>query len=178
MARKNARVALLCVLCLALGGGVASAQQEDAPESGADTVDVFAEGDEVDLSRIDQILRGEQEVYQGGVFTYDPAGRRDPFRSLLDSVEAENQLSDVPRPPGLPGMLVEEIELQGIISTPDGILAFVRGKDNISYIIRPGTKLYNGEVQEIQAKQVVFRQQVNDPKQAQPYQEVVRELAD
>jgi len=178
MMRQRVRVGILSVLCLTLCAGAAWTQQEDDPENGAETVDVFADEDEVDLSRIDQILRGEQEVYQGGLFTYDPAGRRDPFRSLLDSIEAENQLSDVPRPPGLPGMLVEEIELQGIISTPDGILAFVRGKDNISYIIRPGTKLYNGEVQEIQTKQVVFRQQVNDPKQAQPYQEVVRELAD
>ena len=75
-------------------------------------------------------------------------------------------------------MLVEELRLEGIIETPSGILAFVLGRDNVSYIIRPGTKLYNGEVAEIQPKKVVFRQNVNDPKRLKPYDEVVREITD
>jgi hypothetical protein len=52
------------------------------------------------------------------------------------------------------------------------------GRDNVSYIIRPGTKLYNGEVAEIQPKKVVFRQNVNDPNRLKQYEEVVREIAD
>ena len=73
-------------------------------------------------------------------------------------------------------MLVEEVRVEGIIQTPSGILAFVQGRDNLSYIIRPGTKLYNGDVKEIHPDRVVFRQQAEDPKQIRPYQEVVREL--
>jgi Tfp pilus assembly protein PilP len=176
--RRNSRflcgaVVAVAILALPLVGAA-----QESGESGAEGVDVFSEESKVDLSQIDQILRGEQEVIQGGFFTYDPAGRRDPFRSLRDSVISEDELSDAPRPPGLPGMLIEEIEVQGIIETPDGILAFVRGKDNISYIIRRGTALYNGEVKEILPGRVVFRQQVNDPQQVQPYQDVVREIAD
>jgi len=57
-------------------------------------------------------------------------------------------------------------------------MAFVLGRDNVSYIIRPGTKLYNGEVKEIQQDRVIFRQQVNDPKQTRPYEEVVRVLSE
>jgi Tfp pilus assembly protein PilP len=163
------------VVLVAAGIPLAAGAQETG---GAEEVDVFSEEAQVDLSQIDQILRGEQEVIQGDFFTYDPAGRRDPFRSLLESQAQEDDISDAPRPPGLPGMLIEEIEVQGIIETPDGILAFVRGKDNISYIIRRGTALYNGEVREILPGRVVFRQQVNDPKQVQPYQDVVREIAD
>ena len=59
-----------------------------------------------------------------------------------------------------------------------GILAFVLGRDNVSYIIRPGTKLFDGEVAEIQQKKVVFRRDVNDPDRRKQYEEVVREITD
>ena len=81
------------------------------------------------------------------------------------------------RPPGLPGMLVDELRVEGIVQTPDGILAFAQGRDNLSYIIRPGTKLYDGEVMDILPDRVIFRRQVHDPKQLRPYEEVVKELA-
>jgi len=138
----------------------------------------LAEDEEVDVSRIDEILRGDQQVQQDDFFSYDPAGRRDPFRSLLDGLDAPDEEGVKVRPPGLPGMLIEELRLEGIIETPGGILAFVVGRDNLSYIIRPGTILYNGEVQDILSDRVVFRQQADDPKQMRPYQEVVRVLAD
>jgi Tfp pilus assembly protein PilP len=131
----------------------------------------------VDTSQIDEILRGEQDVMQGDVFNYDPAGRRDPFRSLLAGFE-EDEGDLKARPPGLAGMLIEELTVEGIIQTETGILAFVQGRDKFSYIIRPGTKLFNGEVKEISQNRVVFKQQVNDPKQIKPYEEVVRVIAD
>ena len=181
----RARYTLCGVAALAfiLAVGVVVAQEEAPPaeqtapaaeDEGAGE-DLLG-GDEVDVSRIDQILRGEEEVFQGGVFAYDPAGRRDPFISLLEGKKLVDE--DKPRPPGLPGMLIEELKLEGIIQTSSGILAFVQGRDKISYIIRPGTKLYNGEVVEILPKKVVFKQQVDDPKQLSPYLEVVREIAD
>ena len=111
------------------------------------------------------------------MFTYDPAGRRDPFKSLLEGLGEEDEGPNV-RPPGLPGMLIEELRLEGIIQTKDGILAFVQGRDNLPYIIRKGTQLYNGEVKDIFPKKVVFKQQVNDPKRLKPFEEVVREVVD
>jgi len=138
----------------------------------------LTEDEEVDVSRIDEILRGDQQAQQDDFFSYDPAGRRDPFRSLLDGLDAPDEEGGAVRPPGLPGMLIEELRLEGIIETPGGILAFVLGRDNLSYIIRPGTKLYNGEVNDILSDRVIFRQQADDPKQMRPYEEVVRVLAD
>jgi len=132
--------------------------------------------EEVDVSGIEQILRGDQEALQGEFTSYDPAGRRDPFRSLLIGFEEPEEGTVKARPPGLPGMMVEEVRLEGIIETPGGILAFVLGRDNLSYIIRPGTKMYDGEVQEILPDRVIFKRQVHDPKQLRPYEEVVREL--
>jgi len=178
----NGKLILSCgVIVLLAGLGMSQGQESDPPAeetpSQPSTAGVVVD-EEVDVSGIEQILRGEEEVMEGGIFNYDPAGRRDPFRSLLAGFEEPEEGPEKVRPPGLPGMLVEELKLEGIIETPSGILAFVLGRDNVSYIIRPGTKLYNGEVAEIQPKKVVFRQNVNDPKRLKPYDEVVREITD
>jgi len=177
----NLKLLLSCgVIVLLAGFGMIEAQETDPPaeQPSAEETTTGVIDDEVDVSGIEQILRGEEQVMEGGIFNYDPAGRRDPFRSLLDGFEEPEEGVEKVRPPGLPGMLVEELRLEGIIETPSGILAFVLGRDNVSYIIRPGTKLYNGEVAEIQPKKVVFRQNVNDPKRLKPYDEVVREITD
>ncbi len=147
-----------------------------AAQQGVSPVDLD-DTEEIDVSSIEEILRGDQEAQEGEFFSYDPAGRRDPFRSLLAGFEDVEEGTVTARPPGLPGMLVDELRLEGIIDTPSGILAFVEGRDNLSYIIRPGTKLYDGEVKEIHPKKVIFKRQVNDPKQVRPYEEVVKELA-
>ena len=161
-------ITLLLVSAVCFVGAPALAQEESD--------DVLGLDEEVDVSGIEQILRGDQEVMQGDIFSYDPAGRRDPFRSLLGGLKEDAEGIAKVRPPGLPGMMVEELLVEGIIQTPSGILAFVQGRDSLSYIIRPGTKLYNGEVKEILPDRVIFRQQVDDPKQMRPYEEVVREL--
>lgn len=169
----NRKLLMSCGLILFLMGiGVAGAQEPAAEEPSP-----LIESD-VDVSGIEDILRGEEELMQGGLFNYDPAGRRDPFRSLLEGFEDTEEGPAKARPPGLPGMMVEELRVEGIIEMPSGILAFVLGRDNLSYIIRPGTKLYNGEVSEIHPNKVVFKQFVNDPGRLKPYDEIVRELTD
>ncbi len=161
-------------------GAVEAQDAEPVPdEQPAETSALDLVGDDVDVSGIEQILRGEEEVMEGRIFSYDPAGRRDPFRSLLRGFEENEEEGPAKaRPPGLPGMLVEELKVEGIIETPSGILAFVLGRDNVSYIIRPGTQLFNGEVAEIHQNKVVFRQQVSDPGRIKEYDEIVRELTD
>lgn len=160
---------LLLALALAVTPALAQQEEEENP------LDLGAE--DVDVSGIEEILRGDQAALEGEFFSYDPAGRRDPFRSLLIGFEEEEAGTVKVRPPGLPGMLVDELRIEGIVRTPDGILAFAQGRDNLSYIIRPGTKLYDGEVMDILPDRVIFRRQVHDPKQQRPYEEVVKELA-
>lgn len=174
----NRLVVCVVTVAVAVFGPLPAAAQDTEPATdGSVAADSLGE-EEVDTSAIEQILRGEREMLQGETFSYDPAGRRDPFRSLRQGFERAFDEEAEPRPPGLPGMTVDEIRLEGIIETPNGILAFVQGRDNISYILRPGTKLYDGEVKEIQFDRVVFRKQSNDPKQLKPYEDVVREMTD
>ena len=170
---------VIIVVAVAVAGFVAmpAAAQESEPQAAESVAGDSLGEEEIDTSAIEQILRGEREMLQGENFSYDSAGRRDPFRSLREGFERTYDDESEPRPPGLPGMTVDEIRLQGIIETPNGILAFVQGRDSISYILRPGTRLYDGEVKEIHFDRVVFRKQSNDPKQLKPYEDIVREIA-
>ena len=170
---------VIIVVAVAVAGFVAmpTAAKESEPQAPGSVAGDSLGEEEIDTSAIEQILRGEREMLQGENFSYDSAGRRDPFRSLREGFERTYDDESEPRPPGLPGMTVDEIRLQGIIDTPNGILAFVQGRDNISYILRPGTRLYDGEVKEIHFDRVVFRKQSNDPKQLKPYEDIVREIA-
>ncbi len=127
----------------------------------------------IDTSTVEKILRGEEASDAGIGFTYDPAGRRDPFRSLLAG-PLKDELGE--RPPGLRGMGVEEIRLQGVLKLPEGYVAMVQGTDNLSYMIRAGTVLWDGSVERVEPGRVVFKLQVSDPTSLKPYREVVRSL--
>ncbi len=106
-------------------------------------------------------------------YRYDPQGRRDPFRSLIGP--APPRAGD--KPPGVPGFLIDEIKLQGIFKTRQGLNAMVRGPDNKGYLIRVGDKVLDGEVIRITPTAVVFRQEVNDPTRIERFREVVKDLA-
>lgn len=106
-------------------------------------------------------------------YRYDPQGRRDPFRSLIGptpKVSRENA------PPGPPGFMIDEIDLQGVFQTRAGLVAMIRGPDNNGYSMRVGDKVYDGEVIRITPSSIVFRQEVNDPTRIERYREVVKEL--
>jgi len=106
-------------------------------------------------------------------YQYEVGGRRDPFRSLLVRNASERtQL----RPPGLAGVMVDEIEIQGTIRTKTGWIAMIRSGDNRSYLLRKGQALFDGEVVEIGAAEVLFRQNVNDPTNPKPFREVTKTL--
>ncbi len=116
----------------------------------------------------------ESRTLRRRLYAYEVRGRRDPFRSLL--LRTQND-KDRQRPPGVAGMLVEELELQGTIRTRQGWIAMMRGGDNRSYLLRKGTTVFDGEVPEIGPTEVVFRQNVNDPTSPKPFRDVVKALA-
>ena len=95
-------------------------------------------------------------------YSYDPAGRRDPFVTLL------GRGGDVPvtgaRPQGLAGLLVSEVTLKGVLKTAKGdFAALVQSPDNKTYIAHTGDKVLDGSIKAITAAEVVFTQDVNDP---------------
>ncbi len=114
-----------------------------------------------------------EQDFVPSAYTYEVGGRRDPFRSLLVRNPSDK---DRVRPPGLAGVMVDELELQGTIKIKQGWVAMMRGPDNRSHLIRKGTTLFDGEVVEVSATEVTFRQNVNDPTNPKPFREVVKAL--
>ena len=96
-----------------------------------------------------------------------------PFKSLL--VGTENPTIRGPRPEGIPGLLIDEIDLLGIWRTPRGYVAQVKAS-NKSYLLREGDQLFDGDVVNIHKDEVVFKQQVQDPTALKPFREVVKNL--
>ena len=108
-------------------------------------------------------------------YHYDPQGRRDPFQSLIGPAP---KLAPGQRPAGLPGFLIDEIKLQGIVKTrQQGFVAMVNGPDNKGYLMKVGQKVLDGEVIRMNSGSVVFRQEVNDPTRIERFREVVKDLS-
>ena len=113
------------------------------------------------------------EITEGSGFRYQSRGRRDPFISLALGV---NVLPPDARPPGLQGMLIQEVSLHGIVKTIDGYIAMIQGTDNKSYFARVGERLYDGNIQNIDDVKVVFRQEINDPLRIEKFQQLEKTL--
>ena len=125
---------------------------------------------------VETILRQQEDLLAGRQFSYDPGGRRDPFRSLFEEVAMRKK---GPRPRGVAGMLVSELDLTGIVrDMTGGNIAVVMGTDNKGYFLRVGDEVYDGSVIAVDptAGSVTFRQQVDDPRLIKPYRDVVKRL--
>jgi Tfp pilus assembly protein PilP len=99
----------------------------------------------------------------GPGYSYDPAGRRDPFVSLL------GRGGDLPsttgsRPAGLAGLLVNELSLKGVLKSGKGdFIALLQSPDNHTFVVHPGDKVLDGLVKTITQDAIVFSQDVSDP---------------
>ena len=125
---------------------------------------------------VEEILKQQEQLLSGQRFSYDPAGRRDPFRSLLEEVGLKKK---GPRPKGVAGMMVTELDLVGIVKDSGGAdMAFVIGSDNRGYFLKSGDEVYDGSLMGIDSRQgtATFRQQVDDPRLIKPYRDVVKRL--
>jgi type IV pilus assembly protein PilP len=103
----------------------------------------------------------QQPAAERPAYTYQPEGRRDPFISLL--ARGSDPASAAARPPGVPGLLINEVIVKGIVRDRSGFIAMIQGSDTRTFIVRSGEKLMDGAVKSITADTVVFSQDVNDP---------------
>lgn len=163
-------------LCMA-----GSARSEEAPAEPQPFVGGPADAEGPDSSReagetINRILQDNEAVLAGRGFSYDPAGRRDPFRSLVDPL---NTITKGPRPRGIAGMLISEVDLVGIVQKGREHMAFFNGSDNKGYFLRVGDSVFDGKILKINRSSgmVMFRQDVNDPRSIKPYRDVTKRLA-
>jgi len=61
--------------------------------------------------------------------------------------------------------------------TPAGPAAQVQAaSDQISYLLRPGDQLWDGDVVDVTVGEIVFKQSVDDPTALKPFREVTMRL--
>jgi len=85
--------------------------------------------------------------------TYDPSGRRDPFKNLLSGKEIKGKTA-----PGVtPQVFIDDLRLIGIVKSHQKLTAIVAGPQGFPQFIHVGDKFADGYVLSIKDSQVVFR---------------------
>ena len=92
-------------------------------------------------------------IRKKGAITYDPAGRRDPFRDLL----AGQDVSDSEGEMGIGGMSIDDVVLIGITKVRGKLEAIINGPQGFPHTIRTGDRFADGFVLSIHESKVVFR---------------------
>jgi len=95
-----------------------------------------------------------EEEISGGDFVYKPNGRRDPFWDLLKgkSVKIKREAKE-----GIEGLLIDELELEGILQKKGSYIALFKGPDGRPYDVKVGDSVYDGEIIKIDVNTVVFK---------------------
>ena len=93
-------------------------------------------------------------------FTYDPAGRRDPFVSLLSrGIEP----ADGKKLTGLGGLTTAEIMVRGVLQSRNSYVALISGPDGKTYSAHVNDRLMDGVIRSVTPQGIVIMQEVNDP---------------
>jgi len=171
MKRSNFAYSLLIVIVAVATVFAQTPAPPAGTTSGTTSSDPTTSGTSEVQKTIEEIL---EEPTTTDSYRYDPQGRRDPFRSLIGPAP---KLEGGQRPPGVPGFMIDEIRLQGIFKTRQGLVAMINGPDNKGYLIKVGDKVFDGEVIRVTGTSVVFRQEVNDPTRIERFREVVKDLS-
>jgi hypothetical protein len=95
------------------------------------------------------------------LYSYEPAGRRDPFLSLAGGGTEPREPSS--KPAGTAGMTIAEIAVRGVMQSRGTLVAMISGPDQKTYVVRPGDKLLDGTIKSITPQGMVCIQDVNDP---------------
>jgi len=80
------------------------------------------------------------------------------------------------RPDGIPGLLIDELQLTAIFKTAKGFVAQVKSGTR-SHLLKEGDQLFDGDLVSIGKNEVIFKQIVQKPSAGQkPFREVVLTL--
>jgi hypothetical protein len=171
--KSCAFLSALVVSVLTAGAQEPSPSPAASPAPGSPTPGGSTDPKEV----IEQQFKQEELVLSGkGGYNYDPAGRRDPF---VDPLSAANQQDkEKSRPEGWPGMLIAEVQLQGITIYGGDPIAIFAGTDGVGYFAREGDELWDGKIISIDfdGGKVTLQQKVEDPSSPVRFRNVEKKL--
>ena len=93
-------------------------------------------------------------------YTYDPAGRRDPFVTLLSrGIEPGTGRKLT----GLGGLATNEVMLRGVMQSRNAYVALLSGPDGKTFSARVNDRLVDGVIRSVTPQGIVIMQEVNDP---------------
>jgi len=84
--------------------------------------------------------------------------RRDPFESLI----GRQNKAPANLPPGIRGLQVSTLRLDGIVRAPSGMIAVVSNPQARTYFLHEGDHLYDGSVEKISMDGVSFHEEGKD----------------
>ncbi|MDH5405562.1 MAG: hypothetical protein OEZ30_05840 [Candidatus Aminicenantes bacterium] len=121
---------------------------------------------------VKEMIQKEEDVLAGKPTGYRPKSMRDPFENPFQKRTQQKRLQK----PGIAGMLINEVELVGILKKADEYIAFFNGTDNLGYFLRVNDELEDGRIKEITLETVVFEQRIEDPTAIRKTREVIKRL--
>ena len=93
-------------------------------------------------------------------YTYDPAGRRDPFVSLLSrGIEPASGKKLT----GLASLATAEVMVRGVMQSRNSYVALLSGPDGKTYSAHVNDRLLDGVIRSVTPQGIVIMQEVNDP---------------
>ena len=119
-------------------------------------VPLFLSGQEVPKNQPETGSDDNAEMIsiQPGEFVYNPEGRRDPFWNLLQGKSVKENREAIE---GIAGLMIDELELEGIVFAQGVFKALLKGPDTRPYVVGIGDKVYDGEVVAMDRNSVSFK---------------------
>jgi hypothetical protein len=85
---------------------------------------------------------------------------RDPFEALIRPTDPNAGHMNLP--PGIAGLQVATVRLQGMVKTSDGMVAVVANPQDSVYFLHDGDHIYDGVVEKIGIDGITFKQESKD----------------
>ena len=148
---NTAKIFIVIFMCICLT--FLSAQTTTEDQKARETNEKEIEAAETSIP-VEPVTAESEEDITTGDFIYKPKGRRDPFWNLLQgkSLKVAREQRE-----GIAGMLIEELELEGILFKSGTFIALFKGPDGKPYDVKVGDSVYDGEVIKIDNNSVVFK---------------------
>lgn len=102
-----------------------------------------------------------------------PAHLRDPFAALVRTGDSGGHLN---LPPGIAGLQVATLRLQGLVRGPEGMIAVVANPQDRVYFLHDGDHIFDGIVEKIDMDKITFQQENKDAFGRPVQREVVKRL--
>lgn len=112
------------------------------------------------------------------VYSYDPTGKTDPFKSFIAEQESVEEKKKRKPKTYLETLDISQLDLIAIIVSAKGEWAMVRDAKGLGYVLEEGTSigLHEGVVHEIKEDEIIIRERLVDPESEKEFKSITKKL--